>query len=560
MVALLFFLWVILLKKSIKEKYISSAFLLLVSTVIVKMISAFYKIPLTSYIGATGRGYFSIAYNLCLPIHALTMGAFPIAMSKLVSKYNASGDKLRVSGLKKAGNKLFFLAALAGLFVVLVGAKPYSELISSSPKSIYTIFALAPSVFFCCLGAGKRSFAEGFIDMKPTAACQIIEAVFKMVFGLLFARFSMSCFMSNYYEYGTVLGTAYENERQALSAIYPLTSACSMLGVSLGGFAGWVYVSSYVGSHYKMPKPDKAVTRQMYNELAAFSLPLLFATAVQSVSQFFDTSSIQYALTLCDKAVLSKAYNYFDGDIFTYVFGIYSSALDFKNLIPGMVMALGVTAVPAISSAYESDSPKFNLLINSVLKYTSILSCFSGIVLALFPSEILSLFYGNSNGDIAKFGSDILFYLAVTVLPCCLASSCVFCAQSLGLSKKTILPFAVSGGIRVITNIILIPKMTINISAVAISNFMGFLIILIWNMIIISKNTGASFAVKDIFFKPIFCSGTVYFAVKFIKEAFFTQTSSLLTLTICGIICSFLTASLLVLFKCVRISDIISAK
>lgn len=76
MVALLFFLWVILLKKSIKEKYISSAFLLLVSTVIVKMISAFYKIPLTSYIGATGRGYFSIAYNLCLPIHALTMGAF----------------------------------------------------------------------------------------------------------------------------------------------------------------------------------------------------------------------------------------------------------------------------------------------------------------------------------------------------------------------------------------------------------------------------------------------------------------------------------------------------
>lgn len=46
---------------------------------------------------------------------------------------------------------------------MLVGAKPYSELISSSPKSIYTIFALAPSVFFCCLGAGKRSFAEGLL-------------------------------------------------------------------------------------------------------------------------------------------------------------------------------------------------------------------------------------------------------------------------------------------------------------------------------------------------------------------------------------------------------------
>ena len=154
--------------------------MLLVSTVIVKIISAIYKIPLTAYIGATGRGYFSIAYNLCLPIHALTMGAFPIAMSKLVSKYNAIGDKKRVTALKSAGNKLFFFASFAGIAVMLLAAKPYSELISNSPKSIYTIFALAPSVFFCCLGAGRRSFAEGFIDMKPTALCQIIEAVFKI--------------------------------------------------------------------------------------------------------------------------------------------------------------------------------------------------------------------------------------------------------------------------------------------------------------------------------------------------------------------------------------------
>lgn len=560
MVALLFFLWVILLKKGIKEKYISSAFLLLVSSVIVKIISALYKIPLTSYIGATGRGYFSIAYNLCLPIHALTMGAFPIAMSKLVSKYNASNDTKRVAALKKAGGKLFFFAAFAGLAVMLVAAKPYSELVSSSPGSIYTIFALAPSVFFCCLGAGKRSFAEGFIDMKPTAVCQIIEAIFKMVFGLLFARLSMGYFVSNYYEFGTVLGRAYESEKQALYAIYPLTSACSMLGVSLGGFAGWVYVCIYVGSKYKMPKAPKSLSKDMFNELSSFSFPLLFATAVQSVAAFFDTSSVQYALTICDKITLSKMYDYFDEDIYTYVFGIYSSCLDFKNLIPGIVMALGVTAVPAISSSYEKSFDKFNVLLNSILKYTSILSCIGGCALTLFPREILSLFYLGSNSDIVKYGEDILFYLGIFVLPCCLASSCVFCTQSLGFSKNTALPFAFSGVVRVILNIILIPQMKINISASAVSNFVGFLIILIWNMIIISKNTGAKFNINDIFTKPILCSLTACFAVKLIKEAFFAQISSLLTLTICGTIYLILTLLFLLLFKCIRISDIISSK
>lgn len=108
-------------------------------------------------------------------------------------------------------------------------------------------------------------------------------------------------------------------------------------------------------------------------------------------------------------------------------------------------MALGVTAVPAVSSSYESNSPKFNALINSIMKYTSILACFGGCVLALFSSEILTLFYGNSNSDISKYGSDILFYLGVFILPCCLASSCVFCSQSLGLSKKLLPRFLFRG-------------------------------------------------------------------------------------------------------------------
>ena len=223
-------------------------------------------------------------------------------------------------------------------------------------------------------------------------------------------------------------------------------------------------------------------------------------------------------------------------------------------------MALGVTAVPAVSSSYESNSPKFNALINSIMKYTSILACFGGCVLALFSSEILTLFYGNSNSDISKYGSDILFYLGVFILPCCLASSCVFCSQSLGLSKKTIAPFLVSGIVRVVLNIILIPKLEMNISSSALSNFGGFLLILIWNMITVSKETGAKFSIKDIFIKPIFCSATVYFAVKVIKESFFNQFSSLLILIICGIICTFLTILLLLLFKCIKLSDIISPK
>lgn len=215
------------LKKGIKQRYITSAFILLLSTAVVKVISAVYKIPLTNYIGATGRGYFSVAYNLCLPIHALTMGAFPIALTKLVSSYEAKGDILRIKALRKASKKLFFIIGLVGTVVMFAVSKPYAQFVASSPKSIYTALALAPSIFFSCLCACHRAFAEGYMDMKPTAVSQLIEALFKMIFGLLFARLCMSYLYDFYIENGMVFGVIM-TEEEALAAIYPVTSAFSI--------------------------------------------------------------------------------------------------------------------------------------------------------------------------------------------------------------------------------------------------------------------------------------------------------------------------------------------
>ena len=92
----------------LKKKYINSAALLLTASVLVKAISAVYKIPLTAYIGATGRGYFNMAYNLYMPVHAIIMGAFPVALTHLISKYRECGDKMQVARLKKASGIMFF--------------------------------------------------------------------------------------------------------------------------------------------------------------------------------------------------------------------------------------------------------------------------------------------------------------------------------------------------------------------------------------------------------------------------------------------------------------------
>lgn len=524
-------------KKSLKQRYLSSAFILLLSTVVVKLISAFYKIPLTGFIGAEGRGYFSIAYNFCMPIHALTMGAFPLALTKLVSSHEAKGDYEKIKALRFASKRLFLIVGVIGLAVMLIFAKPYAELISSAPKSIYTILALAPSVFFCCLGAAHRGFAEGYLDMKPTAVSQLLEALFKLVFGLLFARYSMSWLYEQYILNGAVLGMSVSGEQEALSAIYPLTSAAAMLGVTFGSIVAYLFVMIYTKSKYPVSLVDKTEIKLAYNELLTFSTALIGATVISSISNFVDTSSIQYCLSLCDADKLAALYNYSGNDVYTYVFGIFATVLDFKNLVPAIVMVLGVTAVPAVSTAYENSSGKFSSLLTSIFKYAVILSVAGGLILSVFSKEILSIFYSNSNADIVDNGSYLLKIMGIFILPCALATVTVYTTQALGFAKSTIPAFIISCVLRLAVNFIFIPDSEYNVLAAAISNSAGFLIVVVMNLITIRKKTNARFSCFDIFIKPVFCGIITYIAVSYAKlSVSLTFPKLILLLAVCPVI------------------------
>lgn len=541
--------------KGLKQKYISGAFLLLVSTVIIKVISAVYKIPLTNYIGATGRGYFSVAYNLYMPIHAITMGAFPIALTKLVSTYNAKGESYKIYALKKASRKLFFIVGLAGLLIMLIAAKPYTSIVSSQ-NSIYTVFALAPCVFFSCLGASRRAFAEGFLDMKATAISQTIEALFKMVFGLLFARLSMTYFYDIYLTTGCVFGKTPSSEQEALLLIYPVTSAFAMLGGTLGDFISYLFLVIYDKINYKYVCRDKSQVKLAYIKLISFSCALVGATAIQSFSGFIDNSSIQYFLSLCNADMLAKQYGVSSQEVLSYVFGIYAVDLDFKNLIPSFVMALGITAVPAVSASYEGGGGDFSSLLTSIFKYTAILSVLGGVLMALFPTELLGILYGKNNPDIVKNASELLYWFGITALPCSFASTTVFCSQSLGFAKDTIPAFVVSALSRVVINYLLITNIDINIIGTAFSNCIGFLIIMVWNICIIRKKTNAKIDFVKVLVKPVFCGIFTYFAVIFAKQNIFVFDNSIVFIVINVLFCLLLFITLQFLTKSITLSEL----
>ena len=548
-----------------KQKYISSAVLLLLSSILVKAISAVYKIPLTAYIGATGRGYFNIAYNFYMPIHALIMGAFPIALSHLVSKYNENGDNARIYSLKKTSRILFFFLGVFGLAVMFVFAKPYAELISSSPKSIYTIYILLPSVLFSSMAACRRAFAEGYMNMVPTSVSQVIEAAFKLVFGLLFAKISMSYLYGMYLDSGIVLGVVCESEEAALSVIYPLTSAAAMGGVTAGSLFSLIYVSIYNSVKYNSSIPNQRYkTGDSLKEILSFSAPIIVSTVIQSASTFLDNASIQYCLSLCSREGLRQAYAAClqmsgtpEEDTVTYIYGLFSSAQDFKMLLPGFTMALGVAAVPAISAAFESHSrERLSSLSNSIFKYTSIIAFGGGFYLSLVTPYLLNILYNSSNYDIVIGSGNLVYYYGFTMIFYCLASVSVFAVQAIGRAKKSIPSFIVSAVIRVGLNYLLVSDYRYNLYGAIVSGAAGYFVILAANLYIFKKYSDIKYKISDLFFKPVLCSVFSFFVSRVMLESIFGDNGFVLNFVVLSGIYSIFFALSCLLSKLITFSEI----
>ena len=88
-----------------KQSLLTGAGILAIATVVVKLIGAIYKIPLTNLIGAEGYGYFTGAYAVYTPLYAISMAGLPVAVAALVSQNVETGrikDAQRIFAISKS--------------------------------------------------------------------------------------------------------------------------------------------------------------------------------------------------------------------------------------------------------------------------------------------------------------------------------------------------------------------------------------------------------------------------------------------------------------------------
>ena len=106
-----------MMNKSNQVMY-KGAFLLGISTILVKLIGMIYKIPLSYTLGDEGMGYFNSAYTVYTLFFILGTAGIPKAISILVSQSDAKKNNYSFQVLKYS--LLFFIySAIAPAFTIL---------------------------------------------------------------------------------------------------------------------------------------------------------------------------------------------------------------------------------------------------------------------------------------------------------------------------------------------------------------------------------------------------------------------------------------------------------
>ena len=129
-----------------KQSFLHGAIILMVATVIVKLIGAVFKIPLTNLIGGEGMGYFTTAYGLFNPIYALSIAGLPVAVAKMVAENAALRRFKDIRRIMRISTALFFIMGIAGLSLIIFGSGLFVRAVGN-PGAFWSVIAISPAIF-----------------------------------------------------------------------------------------------------------------------------------------------------------------------------------------------------------------------------------------------------------------------------------------------------------------------------------------------------------------------------------------------------------------------------
>lgn len=561
------------MSKRAGQSFLHGALILVAATVIVKLIGAFFKIPLTNLIGGTGMGYFMTAYTLFNPIYALSIAGLPVAVSKMVAENAATGHYKNVRRIMRLSCSLFFILGLTGFLILALGAPLFVKLVGNQ-DALWSIVMISPAVFFGCMMSSYRGYYEGLRNMYPTAVSQIVEAIAKLFFGIFGAAFLMRMGMQQFEATGVVFGTVVTTLEEAKARILPFAAAGAIAGVAISTMMGALFLilrhkikGDGITKEQLAAAPEADRRKTLLRGLVKIALPACLGAVVINITSLIDVVTImnqlQDAIEHAPQVILEMYRDFLPegthiDEIPNFLYGSYNgTAVTIFNLVPAITVSFGISALPAVAAAWGRRNKKeIERNIQSVLRITALIAIPAGVGLSVLAEPILKLLYA-ARPDECMVAAPLLQMMGIGAIFVAITTPINSILQAIGKAGIPVKLMIVGAAIKLFTNIVFISNPAINIKGAPIGTILCYVTIVFLSLIILKRSSHISLNVFSVFIKPVFAAGlmgvTAYVTFDILKRLMAEPFATICAIIVAG--CIYILV--LCLIKGIRKEDII---
>ena len=460
-----------------KRLFFSGVLLLGSANILVKVIGLLFKIPMSYFLGDEGMGYFNSAYQIYTWLYMLSTAGLPVAVSILVSEARAQGNVRRVRHVERITWYAFVILGLVGTAIMLFGADPLARLIGS-PDARYCIMAIAPTMFFICLSSALRGYFQGFQQMGPPAVSQVLEALGKLLVGVLFAAYAV--------------GRGYR---------LPIVAACAVTGLAIGEAAGFLYLLlarrryEKRGKLFMLADPPAAqafpAEKEVFSRLLKIALPITASASVMSLTGLIDLVLVQRRLQSIGYTVTAATAFY--GNYTTLVVPMF-------NLPPALIYPITTALVPLLSATIAAGNQDgLSRLVQSVMRVASLIALPCSLGMSLFSRPILRLFFP---AEMVESAAPLLSILALAIFFLSLLSVTNAILQANGMASRPMVAMLAGGAVKIASSYVLIGIPAVGTAGVPLGTLLCYFVAVCVNLFAIIRHVSARLPVGRILLRP----------------------------------------------------------
>ena len=465
-----------------KQNFLHGAALLALATAVVKIIGAFYKIPLKMIIGDQGYGYFTTAYDIYSVLLMISTAGLPIAMSRMISQSHSLGHYNQVRRIYKTSRNIFLGIGLVSSLLMVIGCWWLAG-VMEQPDAWAAILCLGPCALLMGFMSTYRGFFQGQENMRPTSRSQMLEAVFKLIVGLAAAFIIMR-----------------------LTNSVALAAGGAILGVTVSCLASAIYLyGKFRPAYRELPKTEETAETfgATAKKLLAIAVPITIGSAglqlltvvetglyMDRLVDLIDTN--RYALPLVEilkNELIAGGAAAVDlpNKVAANLKGIYNFAQTIFNMPCSFIIPITASVLPAITASLTlKKNDNVRSTEESAARITGLLSLPCTVGLCVLARPVMALLGGYSDEKLT-FATHMMLMLGACIFLYSIIQYTNVILQSHGYAHLPVINMLLCGAVKLVAVYILSGNPALGIYGVPMGTILCYGAIAVLNLFCIAR-------------------------------------------------------------------------